>query len=233
MVARAMGNFGLDDLRIINPRDGWPNEKSRAVASGAAAIIDNATLYDTLNTAVSDLNWVAATTARQRDLRKPIMTPREVSDRLHERTLHHERCGILFGRERNGLKSDEIAIADAIVMIPVNNCFASLNLAQSVLLLAYEWLRGSGSGSLGRVTPFERPVGSGMNFGSSRTATKTELLGLFEHLENELELSGFFRPSHSRHVMVRNIRTMLTRMNGTDQEIRTMRGIVAALTRRK
>jgi len=233
MVARAMGNFGLDDLRVINPRDGWPSEKARAVASGAAAIIDDATLCPTFDAGIGDLNWVVATTARQRDLRKPVMTPEAAARELVERTARGEKCGILFGRERNGLESDEVARADAIVMIPVNSRFASLNLAQSVLLLGYEWLKAAGSGSLGRVTTYERPIEAGFNLGSNRPATKDELLGLFEHLENELEHRGFFNPSHRRHVVVRDVRTMLTRINPTDQEVRTMRGIVATLTRRK
>lgn len=233
MVARAMGNFGLDDLRVINPRDGWPSEKARAVASGAAAIIDGAELCTTLDAAIGDLNWVAATTARQRDLRKPVMTPEAAAQSLVARISQGEKCGILFGRERNGLDSNEVAHADAVVMIPVNNKFASLNLAQSVLLLGYEWLKAAGSGSLGRVTNYEQPVETGINLGSSRLATKAELLGLFEHLESALEQNGFFHPSHRRHVVVRNIRTMLTRMQATDQEVRTLRGIVATLARGK
>ncbi len=129
MAARAMGNFGLDDLRVIEPRDGWPSEKARAVASGAAAIIDGADLYDTLGSAIGDLNWVCATTARQRDMRKPVLTPSQAAAELHRRTAAGERCGILFGRERNGLQSDEIADCDAMVMIPVKSDFASLAVA--------------------------------------------------------------------------------------------------------
>ena len=139
----------------------------------------------------------------------------------------------MFGRERNGLENDEVALADAIVMIPINNRFASLNLAQSVLLLGYEWMKAAGGASLGRVTTNERPIEPGVNLGNSRPATKQELLGLFEHLERELADSGFFNPSHRRHVVVRNIRTMLTRMEATEQEVRTLRGIVATLTRGK
>ena len=233
MVARAMGNFALDDLRIVKPRDGWPSEKARAVASGAAAIIDAAGLHESLQSAVADLSWVAATTARQRDLRKPVMTAEAAARELTARISRGERCGILFGRERNGLESDEVALADAVVMIPINNRFASLNLAQSVLLMGYEWLKAVGEGSLGRVTTYEQPLQSGVNLGRQRPATKEELIGLFEHLENELDNRGFFYPSHRRHVVVRNIRTMLTRMNATDQEVRTMRGIVATLVRGK
>ena len=233
MVARAMGNFAIDDLRIITPRDGWPSEKARTVASGAAAIIDGAGLHDDLGSAVADLTWVVATTARQRDMRKPVLTPEDAAREIRERISRGERCGIMFGRERNGLENDEVALADAIVMIPINNRFASLNLAQSVLLLGYEWMKAAGGASLGRVTTNERPIEPGVNLGNSRPATKQELFGLFEHLERELADSGFFNPSHRRHVVVRNIRTMLTRMEATEQEVRTLRGIVATLTRGK
>jgi tRNA/rRNA methyltransferase len=161
------------------------------------------------------------------------MTPEAAAREMTARIKRGERCGILFGRERNGLESDEVALADAIVMIPINNRFASLNLAQSVLLLGYEWLKAAGGGTLGRVTNYELPVDSGINLGTSRKATKQELIGLFEHLERELEARGFFHPSHRRHVVVRNIRTMLTRTDPTDQEVRTMRGIVATLSRAK
>ncbi|MCB1512005.1 MAG: RNA methyltransferase [Hyphomicrobiaceae bacterium] len=233
MVARAMGNFGLAGLRVVQPRDGWPNEKARAVASGAAAIIDDAKLYDGLEDAVGDLNWVVATTARQRDMRKPVMTPAEAVQELHNRISRGERCGILFGRERHGLQTSEVALADAIVMIPINNKFASLNLAQAVLLLGYEWLKVAGGGSLGRVTSYERPVESGLHLGNDRPATKQELVGFFEHLENELERLGFFHPEGRRHVVVRNLRTMFTRLAPTEQEVRTLRGIVATLARGK
>ena len=137
----------------------------------------------------------------------------------------------MFGRERNGLTTDEVALSDAILMIPINNRFASLNLAQSVLLIGYEWLKATGSASLGRVTNNEKPVEAGVNLGKNRRATKQELVGLFEHLEAELEKKGFFTPSHRRHVVVRNVRTMLSRMDATDQEVRTLRGIVATLVR--
>jgi tRNA/rRNA methyltransferase len=233
MVARAMGNFGMSDLRVIAPRDGWPSEKARAVASGAAAIIDDARLEPSLDDAIKDLHWVAATTARQRDLRKPVMTPEQAANEMRRRSAAGQRCGVLFGRERHGLQSSEVAMADAIVMIPVNNRFASLNIAQSVLLLGYEWLKASGGGSLGRVTTYESPVESGLHLGSDRIADKEALLKFFEHIESELELRGFLHPPHRRHVVVRNLRTMFTRMELTDQEVRTLRGIVATLSHGK
>ncbi|MFT5510213.1 MAG: tRNA/rRNA methyltransferase [Hyphomicrobiaceae bacterium] len=233
MAARAMGNFGLDDLRVIEPRDGWPSEKARAVASGAAAIIDSAGLHATLGDAIGDLNWVCATTARQRDMRKPVLTPSQVAAEMHRRTAEGQRCGILFGRERNGLQSDEIADCDAMVMIPVKSDFASLNLAQAVLLLGYEWLKASNEASLGRVTTYESPLETGVYMNKDAPANKQELLGLYEHLEAELERLGFFNPSTRRHVVVRNVRNMLGRMNATGQEVKTLRGIVATLANGK
>jgi tRNA/rRNA methyltransferase len=144
-----------------------------------------------------------------------------------------ERCGILFGRERNGLETNEVANADAFIMIPVNSRFASLNLAQAVLLLGYEWMRGDAGRSLGRVTTYEKPLAEGLYMGRDRPATKEELIGLFQHLEQELEASGFFNPAHRRTVVSQNLRTLLTRLNATDQEVRTLRGIVATLAQGK
>ncbi len=233
MVARACANFGFDDLRLINPRDGWPNEKARIAASGANYVIDDAAAYPTLDAAMTDLNWVCATTARQRDLRKPVMTPLEVTAEMRTRIARGERCGILFGRERNGLETSEVANADAIVMIPVNTRFASLNLAQAVLILGYEWMRDSNKASLGRVTTYETPVATGFNFGYDRLANKQELQGFFEHIEGELERLGFFNPPQKRPAVVNNLRSMFLRANITEQEVRTLRGIVATLSHGK
>lgn len=233
MVARAMANFGLDELRLVAPRDGWPNDKARIAASGANYVIDDAQAYATFADSIADLNWVAATTARQRDLRKPVLTPEQTIAEIKARTLRGERCGILFGRERNGLETDEIANADAIVMIPVNSRFASLNLAQATLLLGYEWMRVNDEASLGRVTTYEQPLQSGLYLNHDRPATKAELEGLFAHLEAELERLGFFNAPHKRPTVVRNIRTMLGRMQATEQEVRTLRGIVATLAQGK
>lgn len=231
MVARAMANFGLDALRLIAPRDGWPNEKARIAASGANYVIDDAAAFPSLAAAIGDLNWLAATTARQRDLRKPVMTPIEAVAEMRARIARGERCGILFGRERSGLETAEVANADALVMIPVNTRFASLNLAQAVLILGYEWMRLSEGQSLGRVTTYETPIAPGLNLGADRLATKEELLGFFEHLESELDRLGFFNPPEKRPAMVRNLRTMFSRLGVTEQEVRTLRGIVATLAK--
>ena len=233
MVARASANFGLDDLRLVNPRDGWPNEKARIAASGANYIIDDARTFSCLEDSIADLNWLAATTARQRDLRKPVMTPEQAIAEMRRRIGRGERCGILFGRERNGLETSEVANADVLIMIPVNSRFASLNLAQAVLLLGYEWMRGDPGRSLGRVTTYEKPLADGLNLGHDRTATKAELTGLFEHLEGELERLGFFNPKHRKATVVQNVRTLLSRIGATEQEVRTLRGIVATLAQGK
>jgi tRNA/rRNA methyltransferase len=233
MVARACANFGLDDLRLVSPRDGWPNEKARIAASGANYIIDDAKSFAGLDDSIADLNWMVATTARQRDLRKPVMTPEQAIAEMRTRIGRGERCGILFGRERNGLETSEVANADALVMIPVNSRFASLNLAQAVLLMGYEWMRGDPGRSLGRVTTFERPMAEGVNMGHDRAATKEELLGFFQHLERELATLGFFNPEHRRPTVVQNIRTLFSRMGATEQEVRTLRGIVATLAQGK
>ena len=232
MVARAMANFGLDELRVTNPRDGWPSEKARAVASGAAAIVDGAQIHDDLSGAMADLNWVAATTARQRDLRKPVLTPEQAAAEMRRRTAEGQRCGIVFGRERNGLTSGEVGDCDAIVMIPVNRRFASLNLAQSVLLLGYAWLCSGEDATLGRMTDKERHLHTGVNLGHDVPAKHEDRERLFQHLEGELEARGFFNPPERKPITVRNLRTMFLRAGLTAQEVRTLRGIVVTLTQR-
>ena len=230
MVARAMANFGLDELRLVAPRDGWPNEKARAAASGANHIIDQARAHDSTRAAVGDLNWICATTARQRHMRKPILTPEQAAAEMARRIAEGERVGVLFGAERQGLENDDIAIADAVVMAPVDPRFASLNLAQAVLLIGYEWLKQSEKGTLGRVTALEQPKQPGLDLRGNPPATKELMIGMFEHLERELDAAGFLKPPEKRTVMVRNIRTMLERMGASEQEVHTFRGIIAALT---
>jgi tRNA/rRNA methyltransferase len=230
--ARAMANFGLDDMRLIAPRDGWPNPQARAAASGANAIVDAASAAPTLAEGLVGLNWVCATTARQRDLTKPVLTPAEAIAEIVQRTREGQRCGIMFGPERTGLEQAEIANADALVMAPVNPAFASLNLAQAVLLLAYEWIKQTGGGTLGRVTTYETAITSGLK-SRSPPATKEQLMGFFEHLEGELDRMGFLHPPHRRAVMIANLRSLFTRLSASEQEIRTLRGIVKALVHGK
>ena len=233
MIARAMANFGLDHLRLVSPRDGWPNEKARAAASGANYIIDAGSAFATVEQAIGDLNFVCATTARQRHLAKPVLTPEQAAQEMRRRVEAGQRCGVLFGPERAGLETDEVALADAIVMVAVNPRFASLNLAQAVLLIGYEWLKEAKRGTLGRVTTYEKALEPGLQTRGSRPASKEELLGFFEHLESELDRLGFFNPPHRRQNVVRNVRTMFSRMNATEQEVRTLRGIVATLSHGK
>jgi tRNA/rRNA methyltransferase len=233
MVARAMANFGLEHLRLVAPRDGWPNEKARIAASGANFIIDGAEAYPAFEPALAGLNWVAATTARQRDLAKAVLTPEQAVAEMRRRVADGQRCGIVFGPERNGLETDEVANADAIVMAPVNPSFASLNLAQAALLVAYEWMKQAGGGTLGRVTTYEAPIAPGLHTRGSAPAGREDLLAFFEHIEGELDSSGFFTAPDKRPSVVQNLRSMFVRMGATEQEIRTLRGIVKALAHPK
>jgi tRNA/rRNA methyltransferase len=218
--ARAMLNFSLTELRLVAPRDGWPNERARAVSSGADVVIDGAALFARTEEAVADLDYVIATTARPRDMMKPVLTPQTAAAKLREVIASGGRAGVLFGPERTGLTNDDVVLADAVLMVPVNPAFASLNLAQAVLLLGYEWFKA------GDATPPER-----MEYLATRPATKEELLGFFEHLERELDRFGFLKPVEKRPSMVRNIRNLFQRAGMTEQEVRTFRGIVASLTR--
>lgn len=228
--ARAMANFGLQDLRLVEPRDGWPNEKAEAAAAVAAPVVERATVYASAEAAIGDLNFVLATTARPREMVKPVLSPESAARELAARAARGERSGILFGPERSGLDNDTVALADAIVIAPVNAAFASLSLPQAVLIVAYEWLKAqSAAPALGRVTTFDGPAEEGLDLGDTRKATRAELLALFAHLEAELDRAGFLHPPEKRGSMVRNIRNMFHRMGATDQDVRTWRGIVAAL----
>lgn len=230
MAARAMANFGIEDMRLVAPRHGWPNDKARFAASGAHPVIDAAAAYPGIKAAMADLTWVCATTARPRHLAKPVLTPDEAITEMIIRMGRGERCGILFGPERTGLTTDDVANADALVMVRVSPTFASLNLAQAVLLMGYEWMKQTGGGAIGRHTQYEGVDASGLHTGSP-AASKGELLAFFEHIEEELAHSGHFKPPEKRQIMVRNLRAMFERMGATQQEVRTLRGIVVSLTR--
>jgi tRNA/rRNA methyltransferase len=229
--ARAMANFGLTDLRLVAPRDGWPNDKAHAAAAGAAFLIDQAKIYASVEDAIAELNFVLAATARPREMVKLVLSPESAAQDLRRRGRAGERSGILFGPERSGLDNDDIALADAILTAPVNPDFASLSLPQAVLLFGYEWLKSESPPSLGRVTVFDGPAKEGIAIPDTRPATRAELFALFEHLEGELDKTGFLRPPEKRPSMTRNIRNMFHRMGATEQDVRTWRGIVAALSR--
>lgn len=224
MVARAMANFGLVDLRIVNPRDGWPSETARAAASRADHVIDGARLYGSVRDAVADLSLVFATTARPRDSIKEVVGPTEGAERIHGASAGGLASGILFGRERYGLSNDEISLCDAIVTFPVNPDFASLNIAQAVLLMSYEWRRTAGLGG-GR---------SGFEIVEEAVpARKEDLHRLFEHLEGDLDRVGYFFPPQKREVMVLNLRDMLTKANFSGSEVHSLFGVLRALQRRE
>ncbi len=230
--ARAMANFGLADLRLVAPRDGWPNEKADAAAAGASFVVDAATVYATVEAAIAELNYVLATTARPRGMVKPVLSPERAARELRQRSARGELTGILFGPERSGLDNDTIALADAILTAPVSPDFASLSLPQAVLLVGYEWLKGEGrTTSLGRATAFDGPAAEGIDHADTRPAAREELFALFANLEAELDRAGFLHPPEKRASMVRNIRNMFHRMKASEQDVRTWRGIVAALSR--
>ena len=229
--ARAMANFGLHELRLVDPRDGWPNEKALTSSSGANWIIENATLHETLAGALKDVNYVYATTARPRGMIKEVITPEQAGDDMRARVARGEKIALLFGRERFGLSNDEVSLADVIVTAPVNPAFASINIAQAVLLMGYEWFKDQAD-TLGQQTP-ELPAleGPGLQTPDTRLATKEELFGFFDHLERELDVAGFFKTEDKKPGMLRNIRNLFSRAALTEQEVRSLRGIVSSLTR--
>lgn len=223
--ARAMMNCGLTEMRLVAPRDDWPNPKAVAAASGADAIVGAATVFDTAADAVADLNRVYATTARRRDMFKEVVTPRTAAADIVQAAGAGERTGILFGPEAKGLNNDEVTLAGEIIEAPLNPHHTSLNLAQAVLLVGWEW-RMAQVAAEGRVLP----AGGAAGEAEAVPATRADLIRLFEHLEGELDEAGFLYPPDKRPVMVRNLRNMLHRAHLTEQEVRTLRGVVKALS---
>lgn len=219
MVARAMANFGLSNLRLVNPRDGWPNDKAVAAASRADHVIEGAKLFPTVREAISDLSFVFATTARERDGFKPVRGPVEAGRALRTRENTGEKTGILFGRERFGLDTEEVGLTDEIVTFPVNPAFASLNIAQAVLLMSYEWMK-SGLESE-EDTAFRGPAAD--------PADKDALFSMFDHLEDALAARGYFRPADKKPKMTDNLRAVLTRPGFTEAEIKVLRGVIRSL----
>ncbi|WP_163271371.1 RNA methyltransferase [Chelativorans alearense] len=217
MVARAMANFGLGELRLVNPRDGWPNEKARAAASRADHVIDAVKVYDDPAEAVADLNFVYATTARPRDSFKPVRGPVEAAADLRARHKEGQKTGILFGRERWGLTNEEIAIADEIVTFPVNPAFASLNIAQAVLLMSYEWMKTMPEAAVLPEPPQQTP------------ATKEHLNSLMAYLDQVLSERGYFRTEDKKPKMMDNLRALFTRPGFTVEELAVLRGVLTSL----
>jgi tRNA/rRNA methyltransferase len=217
MAARAMANFGLSELRLVAPRNGWPKKGAHSAASGAVHILEGAKLYPTAREAIADLNFVFATTARERGQMKRVFGPEPAMREAQGRLAAGQGVGILFGRERTGLENDEVSLADAIVTFPVDPRFSSLNLAQAVLLVAYEWHKLATGGAL----PFS---------GDRRSppAVRDQILSFFDYLEAELDAANFYPPD-KRPTMTRNMRDIFHRLELTEQDVRTLRGAVRAL----
>src|SRR5437899_1604637 len=216
--ARVMANFALARLRLVKPRDGWPNIHAHRAASGADRILEAAALFDTLEAAIADCTLVLATTARAHDQAKPVIGPDAAAALLAPHVAAGERVAVLFGRERYGLENHEVALADRIVTFPVNPAFASLNLAQAVAVVAYEWFKLACGGAL----PFAMPQ-------RSPPAGKEQVQAFFAHLEHQLDEIEYFRPLEKRATMLVNLRNILARMQPTQQDIQTLHGIVVAL----
>ncbi|MDE2062226.1 MAG: TrmJ/YjtD family RNA methyltransferase [Bradyrhizobium sp.] len=218
MAARAMGNFALSRLRIVNPRDGWPNIAAQRAAAGADHILDGAELFETVEAAVADCSLLFATTARAHDQAKPVVGPEAAAAETAGRIEAGGTVGILFGRERWGLTNEEVGLSNRIITFPVNPGFASLNLAQAVLLVGYEWFKLSTAGAL----PFAMPE-------RSEPASQHQMQAFFDHLVRELDKVEFLRPAEKRDTMLVNLRNIFTRMEPTKQDMHTLHGVVMAI----
>ena len=223
MCARAMANFGLSDLRLVSPREGWPRTGARrkgayAAAAGAVHLLERARVYCSVAEAVADLNYVWATTARERGQNKRVEVPAQAMVETSAALQRGEKHGVLFGPERTGLDNDDIALASAVMTFPVNPAYGSLNLAQAVLLCGYEYFKARQGGGI----PFDAGE-------RSPPAQREMTLSFFEFVEGKLDDAGFFRPASKRPVMQRNLRNMFHRMNLTQQDVRTLWGAVARL----
>ena len=216
--ARAMLNFGLDRMRVVAPRDGWPNPRAVALASGAGRVLDAATHHDTVTSAVGDCEAVFATTARLRGMTKEVLTPAEAAGRIHRLSAAGRRSAILFGPERAGLENEDVAVATHIVTVPTNPDFFSLNLAQCVLLMAYEWGRQGG-------VPASAPD-------APDAATVVEVDALARHWEDRLDEAGFFFPPDKAAHMRLNLRNLWSRMPLTRSDVQMFHGMLRQLVRR-
>jgi tRNA/rRNA methyltransferase len=218
MCARAMGNFGLKRLRLVKPRDGWPNLAAQRSAAGADHILNAVELFDTVEQAVADCSLLFATTARAHDQAKPVRGPEQAAQEIVAEVATGGRAGILFGRERYGLENAEVALANRIVTFPVNPAFASLNLAQAVLLMGYEWFKHATQGAL----PYAMPE-------RSERASQYQMNAFFDNLIAELDKVEFLRPPEKRDTMLVNLRNIFTRMEPTKQDMHTLHGVVMAI----
>ena len=223
MCARAMANFGLSDLRLVAPREGWPRtgayrKGAYAAAAGANYLLETAKVYQTTREAVEDLSFVYAATARGRGQMKAVLLPAQALPITAQCQALGQRHGFLFGPERTGLDNDDVALADAILTFPVNPAYASLNLAQAVLLTGYEWFRAAH----GDVAPFDVDA-------RAAPASREMTFAFFDFLEEQLDTRGFFRPLTKKPVMARNLRNMFHRMSLTEQDVRTLWGVVVRL----
>lgn len=216
--ARAMLNCGVSELRLVNPRDGWPSERAEATSSGALGIMPPVRVFATTTEAIADLHHVYATTARPRDMVKNVMTAHSAGADMRVREAKGQKIGLLFGAERSGLNNEDVALSGTVITIPLNPGFSSLNLAQAVLLVAYEWMMA------GDKTPAKQTINN-----DSFPATQTSMSELYKRLETELEDNGFFRAPDMKPTVIRNLRAMLTRAEMTDQEVKTFHGIISAL----
>ena len=218
-VARAMLNFGLTELRLINPKTNWLNKDARSLAADADPVLEAAQTFATTQEAIGDLHQVYAATARPRDMIKGVVTPKDAAVEVNAYLKDKIRVGLLFGSEKCGLDNEEIALCQKIITIPLNPSFSSINLAQAVILIAYEVFQHAD-----QILPanplWER---------EDQPASKQELMGFYEHLETELTQAGYFKAATKRPIMQRNLRNIFSRVPLTDQEVRTLRGVVAAL----
>lgn len=213
--ARAMLNFGIDQMRLVAPRDGWPNPKAVAMASGASRVLEYAGQFPDLTSAIGDCDYVFATTARGRELVKPVVSPERAMEMAREMAAQGKRVGVLFGPERAGLENEDVAPANAIVTVPVNPEFPSLNLAQCVLLMGYEWRR--------QTTEVAPDV---LHLAGGDLATKIEVDSLAKHFEERLTDAGFFFPPDKAEGMKLNLRNMWARLNLTRAETQTFHGML-------
>lgn len=221
--ARAMLNFGLDELRLVAPRDGWPNPSAGPSSAGADAVLEKAIEYPSVAAAVADCEYVYATTVRKREVTKPVLTPEQAAHAFTERQGRH---AILFGPERSGLETDDVNVAREIITIPVNPHFASLNLAQAVVLCAYEWSKLGGASAM-ELQRMDQPTLDE----NLPPAPQAELDGLIGHFTKILEPRGYFKPEGRALATTRTLRNMLTKPGWNALEVRTLRGVLSAMER--